>query len=89
MFEFGVLTQRGSSCKSSFRNLVDPSTVVRSVFDILWRLKILKKVRFFVWLGRVHTMDKVLRKFSLLTKPFCCILYRKAKENLDHFLLEG
>lgn len=34
--------------------------------------------------GRVNTMDKLLRKKSLLREPFCCILCWKAEGDLDH-----
>ena len=58
----------GISCKSFFRVLVHSSPVVESVFDALSRIKIPKKVRFFVWqvwLGRLNSMDKVSRKMPL------------------------
>lgn len=37
---------KGLSCKS-FRLLLDPSLANESVFDVLWRIKIPKKVKFF------------------------------------------
>lgn len=39
----------GFFCKSFSRILVDPSPIIESAFDVLWRIKISKKVRFFVW----------------------------------------
>lgn len=56
---------------------------------MLWRIKIRKKVKFFtrqVLLGRVNTMDRLLRKKSSLMGPFCCILCQKAEEDLGHLL---
>lgn len=80
----------GLSYKSFFRILNDPSPVVELVFDVLLRIKIPKKVRFFLasFLGCINTMGKVLRKLSLLKSPFRCILCQKAEENLDHLLRE-
>lgn len=48
-----------------------------------------KKVKFFirhVIYGRVNTLDRLSRKMSSLVGPFCCILCRRAEEDLDHLL---
>lgn len=79
----------GFSCKSFFRIILDPSPRVESVFDVLWRIKIPKKVKFFFWLvllGHVNTINRFSRKIPSLIGHFYCILCRKAEENLDHLL---
>lgn len=78
----------GFSCKSFFRHLVDHSPLRKSVFSSLWRIKILRKVKFFTWqviYGRSNIMDQFARKL-LLVGPFCCILRWKMEEDLDHIL---
>ena len=73
-------------CKSFLIILLDPSPVVKSVFIVLWRIKIPKKVRFFAWqvlLGHVNRMDRILRKMPLIMSHFYFILRRKLELNLD------
>ena len=56
---------------------------------MIWRIKIPKKVRFFIWqvlLGRVNTLDRLVRGRTSFVGLFCCILCRKAEEDLDHLL---
>lgn len=51
------------SCKSFFWLSLNPSPVSKLVLDALWKIEILKKVKFFtsqVLLGRVNTMDRLL-----------------------------
>ena len=53
------------SCQSFFIILLDPSPVMKSVFIVLWRIKIPKKVRLFarqVLHGHANKMDRILRK---------------------------
>ena len=79
----------GFSCKSCVKILLDPIPIVELVLDVLWRIRIPKKVKFFSWkvlLGRVNTMYRLLRKMPLLMGLFCCILCQKAEENLDRLL---
>ena len=55
---------------------------------MVWRATVPKKVRFFIWqvlLGRVNTVDRLVRKRTLLVSPFCCILCWKVEEDLDYF----
>lgn len=50
-------------------------------------LKILKKVKFFIWEAiheKVNILDRLLRKLLSLIGPLCCILPRKVEEDLDH-----
>lgn len=92
MFVFGVLPLWRVSLVTLFRILWDSSPVVELVFDVLWRIRIPKKVKSFLWqvlLGRVNTMDRLVRKMPLLLGSFCCILYRKVGENLNPPSLEG
>ena len=73
----------GFSCKSFFRILVNHSSVVESVFVVLWSLKILKKVRLFVWqvlLGFVNSMDKVSRKLPSLMVLFTAFFVRRQRK---------
>ena len=77
----------GFSCISFFRLLLDPSLLELFVFDIVWRIKIPMKVRFFIWqvlLGRVSTGDRLVRRRTTLVEPLCCILCRKAEEDMNH-----
>lgn len=79
----------GFLCKLFFQCLVDPSPSGKSVFLVLWRIKVPRKIRFFSWQvlhGCANTLDRLIRKLSLLVGPFGCILYRKAEEDLDHIL---
>ena len=77
----------GFSCESYFKSLLDPSPTRQSVFEVVWKLKIPKKVSFFTWqllLGRVNTLQWMVRKRTMLMGPFCSILCRKAEEDLNH-----
>lgn len=62
---------------------------LRSVFDVIWRIKIPKVVMFFickVLFGRMNTIDRLVWRRTSLACPFCCILWRKSKEKMGHFL---
>ncbi|KAA0037079.1 suppressor of mec-8 and unc-52 protein-like protein 1 [Cucumis melo var. makuwa] len=55
-----------------------------------YRIKALKKVRFFIWqvlLGQVNTVDRLVRRTPLVG-PFYCMLCRKVEEDLDNIVLE-
>lgn len=59
------------------------------MFNVVWRIKIPKKVRLFIWqvlLDRVNTLDRQVTKRALLVGPFCCIMCQKTEEDLDHLL---
>lgn len=59
----------GFSSNSLFLCLVDPSLLRDSVFALMWRMRILKKIKFFIWLvvhGRVNTVDKMSRRILSL-----------------------
>lgn len=90
MLDFGVqIPLEGFLCKSFFHCLVDPSLLGKSVFLVFWRIKVPRKVRFFIWQvlhDHANTVDRLVRKLSLLVGPFCCILCWKAEEDLDHVL---
>ncbi|TYK04295.1 serine/threonine-protein phosphatase 4 regulatory subunit 3-like isoform X2 [Cucumis melo var. makuwa] len=50
-----------------------------------------QEVRFFIWqvlLGRVNTVDRLVRKRTLFVGPFCCMLCQKAEEDLDHLFCD-
>ena len=67
-----------------------PSPLVESVFSLVWRIKVLRKLCFFTWQvlhGRISMKDRLLRKMPLLVGHFCCILCWKAEEDLDHISL--
>lgn len=67
--------------------LLDPTPATEAAFDVLLRIKILEKLKLFttqVLLSHVNTMNKLMRKMSMPMGSFCCILYRKAKKDLDH-----
>ena len=58
----------------------------------VWRIKVPKKVRFFIWqkslLDRVNIIDRLLKR-TLLVGSFCCLLRRKAEEDLDNLFSTG
>ena len=61
------------SYNSLFGLSVDSAPPKKSVFDVIWRTKVPKKVRFFIWqvlLGRVNTIDGLVRRRSLLVGFF-------------------
>ena len=67
---------RGYTYKSLFSLLLDSPK--ESVFYVVWRIKVPKKVRFFIWqvlLGRVNTINKLVRRRTSLLGPFCCMLF--------------
>ena len=75
------------TCKSFFSPLLDPSPPKESVFYVVWRTKVPKKFKFFIWqvfLGQINIVDRLVRRRTSLVGPFCCMLCQKAKENLDH-----
>lgn len=79
---------RGFTNKSLFSHLLDPFSYSESVFDVVCKAKVPMKVRFFIWqvlLGHVNTVNRLVRKRTLLVGLFCCMLCRKAEEDLDHF----
>ena len=90
MFVFGVgILVKGSLVNPFFT--VNIGSLSRwgvcALFDVIWRIKIPKKVRFFIWqvlLGCVNTFDRLVRRRTSLMGFLCCILCRKAEEDLDH-----
>lgn len=79
----------GFSCKSFLHILMDPSPIGESVFLILWRIKVSRKVRFFTWQvlrGRGNMKDRLSRKLPSLVGSFYCIFCRKVEEDIDHIL---
>ena len=79
----------GFSCKSFFQCLVDPSPLGVSVFLVLWRIKVPRKVRFFTWQALhdlASILDRLVRKLPSLVGHFCCIFCQKTEEELDHIL---
>ena len=81
----------GYTCKSLFSLLLDLAPLKESFFDVVWRTKVPKKVRFFIWqvlLGLVITVDRLVRR-TLLVGPFCCILCPKVEEDLYHHFWES
>lgn len=94
MFVVGVLAQLRAFCVDpSFfvwsRDYPSPPSLSRdSIFGLLWKVKILKKVNFFarqVLHGIVNTSDRVLRKVPSLVGAWFYILCRGYKD-LDHVL---
>ncbi|TYK29954.1 reverse transcriptase [Cucumis melo var. makuwa] len=80
---------QGFSSKSLFSLLLDPSPTREFVFYAVWRIKVCKKVRFFTWqvlLDRANIVDRLVRRGEPRWSSNCCILCRKAKEDLDHLL---
>ena len=76
----------GFSYRSMFSLLLDLAPLKWSVFDVVCRIKALKKVRFFIWqvlLGQVNTVDRLVRRTPLVG-PFYCMLCRKVEEDLDN-----
>lgn len=79
----------GFSCNSFFQCLVDPSPLGESVLKALWRIKILER-----WCSLLDGFFTVVLTSCIdswgsclcLLGFFCCILCRKAEENLDHIL---
>lgn len=54
---------RGFSGKSMFSLLLDPTSHIESIFGVLWKTKVHKKVWFFIWqvlLGWVNTVDRLV-----------------------------
>lgn len=83
------ISLEGFSWKFFFRISFDPSPACVLVFDVLWRINIPKKIMIFskqVLLDPVNTLDRLVRKMSLLMVPFCCILCRKVEENPNNIL---
>ncbi|TYK06215.1 peroxin Pex14 isoform X3 [Cucumis melo var. makuwa] len=73
--------------KATFRNPLKDISFELATFllIVLWGM-VPKKVRFFIWqnlLGQVNTIDRLVRRTSL-DGPFCCTLFQKAEEDLDH-----
>ena len=67
--------------------MLDLSPYSKSIFDMVWRAKVSKKVRFFIWqvlLGHADTMERLVRKRTSLVDLFCCMLCQKAEEDLVH-----
>lgn len=55
----------------------------------VWRVKIPKKIEFFIWqvlLGRMNTLGRLAKKMPSLMGPSCRILCQKAGKHLDHLL---
>lgn len=77
---------QGFSCKSLFKMWPDPSFIRKSVFYGIWRIKVPKKISFFISqvLGCMNNVDSLIRRRTSLVGPFCCILQQKTKEDLDH-----
>lgn len=70
-----------------FSLLRDPSLFREFVFDVVCRIKVPKKARFFirqVLLGWINTIDRLVKSMTLLVGPFSCFLCQKAKEDLDN-----
>ena len=58
----------GFSCKSFYRLLLDPSPIGEFAFNVVWRIKIPKQVRYFIWqvlLGRVNTVGRLASYFGI------------------------
>lgn len=56
-----------------------------SVFDVVWRIKVPKKVRFFVWpvlRGCVNTMDWLVRRGTSLVGLFDVFFVRRQRKTL-------
>lgn len=66
-------------CESLFSLLLDPSPSRESVFVVVWRIKVFKKVRFLSGQGRVNIVRR-----TLVVGPCCCLLCWKAEKSLDH-----
>lgn len=76
--ELGALILWKGTRVSLFSFLDDSSITNKSDFSVMWRIKILRKVRFFAWQvlhGHISTPDGLVRKLPLLVGPLCCILY--------------
>lgn len=79
----------GFSSKPYFLCLVNPSPMGESISSLIWRLKIPRKMRFFTWQvlhGCISMPDRLVKKMPSLVWLFCCILFRKVEEDLDHIL---
>ena len=75
---------QGFMCKSLFNLLLNPSPSRESVFNVVWRIKVSKKVRFFIWqvlLGQDNTMDRLvkMREYALLGLFVACFVERQRK----------
>ena len=80
---------RGFSCNSLFSLLLDLVPPKESIFDVVWRTKVPKKVRFFIWqvlLDWINIVDRLVRRRTSLVGPFCCMLCWMAEEDLDHLI---
>lgn len=61
----------GALIPQSFLCLVNLSSLMNSIFASMWRMRILKKVKFFVWQvlhERVNALDRVPRKVPNLMR---------------------
>ena len=66
---------------------MDPAPPIESAFDVVWRTKVPKKVRFYieqVLLGHVNTIHRLVRRRTSLIGLFCFLLCWMAEEDLDH-----
>lgn len=76
------------SCISFFNCLVDPSPLGESVFAMVWRIKIPRKVRFFTWQvlhNQANILDKLGWKLPTLFGPFV-VFFVERQGDLDHIL---
>ena len=79
---------RGYTCKSLFSLLLDPSPPTESIFEVVWRTKVPKKVRFFIWqvlFGRVTLLTDLLRGGLHLLSIFVAFSVERRKETLITF----
>lgn len=79
----------GFACKSFFKLLLDLSPFGSSMFDIILRIKIPKKVKFFIWqmlLGHVNTFDRLNRGKTTLVfdTPGSFLLHFASKGRRRH-----
>ena len=65
--------------------MLDPSSINELVFDVVWRIKIPRKIKFITWqvfLGWVNTIDKLARKMTSLLDPLLYSLLKGGKSFL-------
>ena len=80
---------QGVSSNYFFQCLVSILTPSVSTFTFVWKLRIFKKVKFFVWAilhGRVNALDQIFARGSLVIRSFCCIPCKRAAKDMYHLL---